>query len=97
MVKKLIWVQRADNHGQAPIHSERIEKFDKIAEIISKLEQENLSFSLKDLAVNGNDLIALGFRGKEIGNALNLLLESVLSENVENKKDSLLNYLNSKQ
>ena len=97
MVKKLIWVQRADNHGQSPIHSERIEKFDKIDEIINKLEQENLSFSLKDLAVNGNDLIALGFRGKEIGNALNLLLESVLSENIENKKDSLLNYLNSKQ
>ena len=96
MVKKLILIQRADNHGQAPIHSERVAKFDKIDDIINKLEQENLSFSLKDLVINGNDLISLGFSGKEIGKALNFLLEAVLSEKVENKKDSLLNYLNNK-
>ena len=30
MVKKLILVQRADNYGQAPIHDERINKFNKI-------------------------------------------------------------------
>ena len=93
MVKKLILVQRADNHGQAPIHSERIEKFNQIDEIICKLEQENLSFSLKDLSVDGNDLIKLGFSGKEIGNALKFLLNAVLNNDVENNKDKLIDFL----
>ena len=93
MVKKLILVQRADNYGQAPIHTERVDKFNKIDEIISKLEQENLSFSLKDLAVNGTDMINLGLSGKEIGDSLKYLLEAVLNDEVKNEKQALLAYL----
>ncbi|MBQ7797512.1 MAG: HD domain-containing protein [Clostridia bacterium] len=93
MVKNLILVQRADNFGQAPIHSERIEKFNQIDKIIKKLEQQNLSFSLKDLAVNGNDLINLGLSGKEIGTNLKYLLEAVLNDDVKNEKEKLLDYL----
>ena len=94
MVKKLVLVQRADNHGQAPIHSERVDKFNQIDEIIKKLEQENLSFTLKDLAVDGNDMMNIGYTGKEIGNNLKNLLEAVLNEQVENEKEQLINYLN---
>lgn len=94
MVKKLVLVQRADNFGQAPIHSERIEKFNQIDKIIEKLEQENLSFSLKDLAVNGKDLISIGLLGKEIGDSLRYLLEAVLNDEVKNDKEALLDYLN---
>lgn len=94
MVKKLILVQRADNHGQAPIHSERIEKFNQIDIIIEKLEQQKLSFSLKDLAVDGNDMINIGLSGKEIGVSLKYLLEAVLNDEVKNDKQSLLAYLN---
>jgi tRNA nucleotidyltransferase (CCA-adding enzyme) len=93
IVKKLIVVQRADNYGQAPIHSERIEKFDKIDKIIEKVETESLSFSLKDLAINGHDLISLGYEGKGIGKALNFLLEAVLNGEVANDKQSLINHL----
>lgn len=93
MVKKLILVQRADNYGQAPIHSERIDKFNEIDEIINRLEQENLSFSLKDLAVNGNDMIDIGLSGKEIGASLKLLMEAVLNDEVKNDKRALLDYL----
>lgn len=93
MVKKLILVQRADNYGQAPIHSERIDKFNQIDKIINKLEQENLSFNLKDLAVNGNDIINIGLLGKEIGASLKYLLEAVLNDDVKNEKYLLLEYL----
>lgn len=93
MVKKLIFVQRADNHGQAPIHSERIDKFDKIDNIIKNLEQQNLSFSLKDLAVNGRDLMKVGLSGKEIGVGLRSLMEAVLNDKVKNDKLALLDYL----
>lgn len=94
LVKKLILLQRADNYGQAPIHDERIEKFDLIDEIITKIEAEQLSFSLKDLAINGKDLIELGLKGKEIGQALNFLLEAVLNEKVDNTKEALLDFFN---
>lgn len=93
MVKKLVLVQRADNFGQAPLHNERIEKFDKIDKIIEELEQKNLSFSLKDLAVNGVDMINIGLSGKDIGNSLKFLLDAVLNDNVKNFKQDLLNYL----
>lgn len=93
MVKKLILVQRADNYGQAPLHTERIDKFNKIDEIVLQLEQENLSFSLKDLMISGNDLISLGLVGKEIGKSLKYLLNAVLNEQVENDKEQLLFFL----
>ena len=45
---------------------------------------------VKDLAVNGNDLMALGLSGREIGAELNRLLELVLDEQLPNEKLSLL-------
>lgn len=93
MVKNLVLLQRADNYGQAPIHSERIEKFDKIDKIIKKLENDNLTFSLKDLNINGRDLIEIGLIGKEIGSALHFLLKSVIMDKVKNEKGELLSYL----
>lgn len=47
--------------------------------------------SVLDLDINGHDLIALGYKGKEIGNILNNLLEIVLNDEHKNKKDILLN------
>ena len=93
IVKDLVLLQRADNFGQAPIHNERIEKFDKIDEILKSIEEKQLSFSLKDLKVNGKDMLSLGLKGKEIGDALIFLLNAVLDEKVENKKENLLKFL----
>lgn len=93
MVKKLVLVQRADNFGQAPLYPERINKFNQIDEIIKKLEKENLTFTLKDLAVDGIDMIEIGLSGKDIRDSLKFLLESVLNEKVKNDKNELINYL----
>lgn len=54
-------------------------------------DQMKECFSLKDLAINGNDLIQLGYeRGKSIGMMLNYLLEMVIDGIVINEKESLL-------
>lgn len=45
---------------------------------------------INDLAVNGSDLLRLGFSGKEVGETLARLLLSVLDEKIENKKEKLL-------
>lgn len=52
--------------------------------------------SLKDLAVNGSDLVKLGFRGKEISETLNGLLEKVIEEKLLNDRKVLLDYLSSR-
>ena len=46
--------------------------------------------SLKELAVNGAELQAMGFEGTEIGRVLMLLLDQVLEHPENNKKDLLL-------
>ena len=60
----------------------------KIAEDILASEQ---CFKLKDLAVNGNDLMDIGIpQGREVGNTLNRLLDMVINGEAQNKKDELL-------
>ena len=59
--------------------------------MIQEIKQDEDCFSLKDLAVNGNDLMQIGFvAGKPLGNALNQLLEMVMDDKIENNKEKLL-------
>lgn len=53
--------------------------------------QEDECFSLKDLAVNGKDLMSIGYKsGKELGNTLNNLLQLVIDGECPNEKEKLL-------
>ena len=64
--------------------------FDQIRRIIQEIQAENSCLSLKDLAVNGHDLMALGITGPAIGKGLNRLLRLVLDEQLPNEKNALL-------
>ena len=55
-----------------------------------EIKAENACLSLKDLALNGHDLMALGITGKAIGETLNALLEKVMEEELPNEKQALL-------
>ena len=67
--------------------------FDLVDELLTQIMEEDACLSLKELAVNGHDLMALGYTGKEIGKLLNQLLEQVLDERLPNDKEALLQYL----
>ncbi|MBO5936471.1 MAG: HD domain-containing protein [Clostridia bacterium] len=88
----LIKLQRADNKGLSPEFLYRQETYDKLEEIARQVIEENQCFSLKDLAVNGRDMIDLGLKGKDIGLALDLLLKAVIEEQCQNDRESLLIY-----
>jgi tRNA nucleotidyltransferase (CCA-adding enzyme) len=45
---------------------------------------------LKDLAVNGNDVTALGFSGRTVGDILRRLLEQVVDGELPNDRALLL-------
>ncbi|MFZ5631833.1 MAG: CCA tRNA nucleotidyltransferase [Bacillota bacterium] len=65
-----------------------VENFKRSVKIILK---KNDPLRIKDLALNGNDLKALGIRpGREMGNILNRLLEVVLENPEANEKSRLL-------
>lgn len=66
-------------------------QLDEAIKVIEEELNEANCFKLKDLSVNGNDLINLGFeQGPEIGYCLNQLLELVISDEIENDHAKLI-------
>lgn len=76
------------HEGIAPNVNFQNEFLDRIA----ACEAENAALTLKDLAVNGNDLAAVGIpKTAQMGKILEILLEAVLDDPQMNTKESLLN------
>jgi tRNA nucleotidyltransferase (CCA-adding enzyme) len=66
---------------------------EKVRRLTEEIRERGDCLDLKHLAVNGQDLIAAGIRpGKEMGKALEELLEWVLEDPKRNHKDILLEY-----
>lgn len=91
----LIKLQRADNTGLSPDFLYRQEAYNQLEALARQIIEENQCFSLKNLAVNGTDMISLGLKGKDIGTALDALLKAVMEEKCSNDKDSLTEYYHS--
>lgn len=90
--RRLLDVRRADIKGQKfDYDKERIAKIDNIERLLDEVLEEKQCFTLKDLAVNGKDLIQIGFKsGKELGSVLNMLLNGVINDEFKNNKEDLL-------
>ncbi len=95
-LRALFLIHRADRiaTGYTTREREDIRLRERMA-ALDALLAEKPCFTLKDLAVRGTDLIPLGLRGPQIGEALQALLEAVMDGKAENTKESLLNYLQS--
>ena len=90
-VLQLLQLQQADFGGKGTDASENACWFDQSLSIIQAIREEDSCLSLKDLAVNGRDLMAIGFLpGKDIGICLQILLELVIDEKLPNEKETLL-------
>ena len=88
-VKDLLALQRADHVGKGP--GADLSSFDGIQKLLTQLLESENCFRLKDLAVNGQDLLDLGFHpGKPLGSCLQWLLEQVLEQALPNEKTALL-------
>ena len=87
-VRLLLALQKADTEGTGV--AEGALDFDGIQPLLAEILAENACLSVKDLAVNGHDLMALGFRGREIGEMLDGLLAQVLEEVLPNQREDLL-------
>jgi len=88
---EILEIKRADNLATGNMPPELLDKFDAIKRTMKSIVDEAECFSLKDLAVKGGDIAALGVeKGPEIGRILNILLEAVIDEKVSNEREALL-------
>ena len=77
-------------------HSSREREELRLAERIAALDAlmaEKPCFTLKDLAVSGHDMTALGLTGPAVGEALQQLLEAVMDGRVANEKEQLNDFV----
>lgn len=86
----LMEVKKADNLAKNEFVSAENADFDRYSEQLKALITENCCLSLNQLAINGNDLINLGFRGSHIGKILNALLGLVIDGEIPNDRQILL-------
>lgn len=88
----LLAVMRGDSFA----HSEHIAKnapplIDAASEAAYRLLSSGTCLSMKQMAVNGNDLKEIGFTdGKALGDALKKLFSLVVAGGIQNKRESLL-------
>lgn len=93
----LVEVKRSDKLGQNPeMTAQELANLDVTEKEIISIIQNGDPLTVKDLAVNGNDLLSLGYNGKEIGETLKFLLDKVISEEIENDYNSLINLITKK-
>ena len=88
---ELLALKRADNLAQSPDYRGRQAEYDALERIAREILERRECFSLRDLAVKGDDLAALGFpKTKRLGETLRYLLDAVIDGEAPNEKDALL-------
>lgn len=91
-VRELFIIREADLRAQNPrFLEESLEDNRKGFEIFSEIIRNEACFTLKDLNINGGDLMAIGFEaGPSLGTILEKLLGEVMDNKISNNKDALL-------
>ena len=83
--------QIADLKSHNPEYANKeIEALEEIREITKDIIAKKEAFSIKDLKINGYDLINLGYQGKQISEMLEKLLAEVIANPAKNEKEILL-------
>lgn len=68
----------------------------EVKQVFDKMKSGELPMFVTDLEISGDDLLSVGFKGKEIGDAMKELLELVLLKKLQNKKVELLDFVKTK-
>ncbi len=89
-----LYVKEADIRAQNPVYLQpRLEALQKIRALFKEIQIQGQCMTLKQLSVNGKDLMACGIEeGKWIGGILHKLLDIVIENPNENEREILLAY-----
>ena len=89
-VELLLQLQEADMGSKGTGKAEELDQFPRIRGLLDKIREQETCLSLKDLKVNGRDLMAMGLQGKAVGAMLEKLLDGVLEGTLPNEREALL-------
>ncbi len=87
-VEALLKLQRADFCSKGVLGETG--DFDAVEALLREIQAEDGCLSLRDLALNGHDLMDLGLSGKAVGLCLQSLLRQVVEESLPNDREALL-------
>lgn len=89
---QLVTVKRADAAAQHPQkRGDKLRALDELEACLNGVLQKGLPYTLKGLAVTGQDLQQIGFPpGKRVGQVLDALLSQVMDGRIPNEKAALL-------
>ena len=89
IMDKFLLLRHADimaSHGD-------LTSYNVIKGIYDEMKRNGVPMSIPDLAIDGNDVMALGYTGRDIGKILDTVLYKVAIEDVPNDKDTLTTYI----
>lgn len=92
IMEKLPVLQRADILAHSPLGQKRLDHLQAITDISKELKDSGAVFRIKDLDIDGNDIIELGVpKGPVVGEILSELFERYIDGKCSNSKASLMN------
>lgn len=95
LFEDLIKVKRADTLAQSEYQrEEKLAYLDSILQLYQEIIRDNECIKLKDMEINGKDLMELGIpQGKGVGKILGELFEMVLETPEKNRREFLIDYV----
>ena len=87
---KLTEVMKGDSRAKQSFCLERVNILDSMKYLAYDVVNNKECYSLRQMAVNGNDLEKIGFEGRAVGDALDKLLNMVIDEKISNNKEALI-------
>lgn len=92
--KDVIKLKRADILSEDPRYYSRLSDLNTAYDVICEAEENGVVLNVRDLAINGADIISLGVkRGPQVGELLRAALDAVISDKVGNEREPLLEYV----
>lgn len=91
-LRDLLALERGDTLAHAPAcRPPRLRRLAQWEQLVEEVLREGDCLTLRDLAVNGSDLLSLGFSpGPRLGSVLKRLLSDVVEGRLENRREVLL-------
>ena len=87
--RDLLAIKKGDVVGQGT-HPGDIAWLYDMEQRLNRVLAEDACLSLRQLAVDGNDIKALGLSGPAVGEMLQALLDAVIDEQTDNTREALL-------
>ena len=93
LFRTLCGIKRADALAQSNLAEPRVQLAGELEHILDEVLAADEAFSIKQLAINGHDVLDLGIApGPAVGETLAAALDAVIDERIPNEREALLHF-----